>query len=98
MPRLPAQEVPAKIARHGEHPRRKLQLLFETVSLLKNADKGLLSNIERLCLVTEVAINISRQRQLPPAHKFVESEIFSLAELNHQLFIRSFSQVHQGFR
>jgi len=76
----------------------KLQILSEAMSLLKNADKGFLSDIERLCLVAEVAINISRQRQLPPAHQFVEGELLSLSKLNHQLFIRRFSQVYQGLR
>src|SRR5215469_14071752 len=98
MPGLPAQKVPAEIGRDGEHPRGKLQFLFEAMSLLKNADKGFLSDIERLCLVAEVAINISRQRQLPPAHQFVEGELLSLSKLNHQLFIRRFSQVYQGLR
>src|SRR5215469_8909068 len=98
MPGLPAQKVPTKIGRDGKHPRGKLQLLFIAMSLLKNADKGFLSNIERLCLVTDVAVDISGQRQLPAAHQFVEGELLSQSELNHQLFIRSFSQVHQGFR
>src|SRR5262245_18530442 len=98
MPRLPAHKVPAKITRNGKHPRGKLQLLVETMSLLKNADKGFLSNIERLRLVADVAINISGQRQLPSAHQFVEGDLLSLPKLNHQLFVRRFSQVHQSFR
>src|SRR6516165_9927052 len=98
MPGLPAQKVPAEIGRDGEHPRGKLQLLFEAMSLLKNADKGFLSNIERLRLVADVTINISGQRQLPSAHQLVEGELLSLLKLNHQLFVRSFSQVHQGLR
>ncbi len=51
---------------------------------LEHAHEGLLRKIDRVGLVTDVAIDEIHKRLLPACHQFVQRGVFAIAEAQHQ--------------